>query len=60
MIAGVFCPLPSHFFGLTFPKNMVESVFFAGGSYRGNTVGSGPIDRGSNPRPPAILKGPIV
>ena len=35
---------------------------FTGGSSSGRTTGSGPVNRGSNPRPPAIVKlgGPIV
>ena len=41
-------------FSLDFFVEIVISIFTDGGSYRGNTAGSGPANRGSNPRPPAI------
>ena len=31
----------------------IVNVNLTGGSYSGNTTGSGPVNRGSNPRPPA-------
>ena len=40
-------------FSLDFFVEIVISIFSDGGSYRGNTAGSGPANRGSNPRPPA-------
>ncbi len=41
-------------FSLDFYMEIVISISTDGGSYRGNTAGSGPVNRGSNPRPPAI------
>ena len=41
-------------FSLDFFVEIVISIYTDGGSYRGNTAGSGPANRGSNPRPPAI------
>ena len=41
-------------FSLDFFSEIVNYYIVAGGSYRGNTTGSGPVDRGSNPRPPAM------
>ncbi len=41
-------------FSLDFFVEIVISISTDGGSYRGNTAGSGPVNRGSNPRPPAI------
>ena len=42
-------------FSLDFFMEIVISISTDGGSYRGNTAGSGPVNRGSNPRPPAIV-----
>ena len=42
-------------FYLDFWRNLEEFLILTGGSYRGNTTGSGPVNRGSNPRPPANL-----
>ena len=41
-------------FSLDFFVEIVICISTDGGSYRGNTAGSGPVNRGSNPRPPAI------
>ncbi len=42
-------------FSLDFFVEIVICISMDGGSYRGNTAGSGPVNRGSNPRPPAKI-----
>ena len=40
---------------LDFFRRVVKFLAFVGGSFNGRTTGSGPVNQGSNPCPPAIL-----
>lgn len=45
--------LPFPFFSLTFQQDLAKLLGSAGGSFSGRTAGSGPVNEGSNPSPPA-------